>query len=241
MRNLYLGGEVLNPFVIYCPPLLDRPIWLPLTVQLSGNAHKDFVNTVVIAFVHWHLCGKTRQVVSAIIIFSLLLAAIACWLEQHSRHVSCVLIGTHHKLAACVQLHRYPLNEAWVWAGRIKWSLPRYPKGQSIKPASRSMITTCITKSNMECNYTISGYLACARLRNSWSHLQRIRKRDCCYYRVCWKTTRYQIWLKQNKQYKWGWDFFLDSHITAQSIWKRKRDKGHQTLLPLVSQAHAGG
>ena len=32
-----------------------------------------------------------------------------------------------------IQLYKQPsdFNDAWVWAGGCKWSLPRYPKGQS--------------------------------------------------------------------------------------------------------------
>ena len=60
-------------------PLLERMLWLPLAIQLSGKNHEDSDYTAMNAVMH--LDAKTHpsgEVVSVVIIFCLLPATTAC-------------------------------------------------------------------------------------------------------------------------------------------------------------------
>ena len=77
--------------------------------------------------VETHPCGN---VVNAVIMLCLRLAAMARSIEQRGHHVTCALIGTSHKPSA--------LNNAWVRTDRYKL---RYPK-VGVEPATRSAVAT---------------------------------------------------------------------------------------------------
>ena len=99
--------------------MLEHPLQLLLAVQLLGLAREDFGYTAMIAVVHSCLRAETRpsgKVVSAVVIFVLLLATTACLyaqLEQHGRlmSLSCAL---SHKLPTYANKWVYgqPLSEA---------------------------------------------------------------------------------------------------------------------------------
>ena len=75
---------------------------------------------------HWCLRVETHpcsNVVGAVITFSI------NWKRGH--HVTCVI--WNEPQVSSIQLYEQPspLNDAWVWAGGCKRSLPRYAKGWS--------------------------------------------------------------------------------------------------------------
>ena len=115
-------------------PLLKRLIRFSLAVQLSGKAHDNSDYTAMNAVVHWHLrrCRNSPwwQGCECCNNFVFLLAAIAAiaWLKQHGHHV---LIGMRCKLTTYIIWSAFALNEAWIWAGGCKQSLPRYLQHQS--------------------------------------------------------------------------------------------------------------
>jgi len=128
----HLGGGVMSPFVSQLSAIARAhdPV-----VQLSGKAHEDSVHIVVIAVVHWclrveiHPCGN---VVSAEITFCLRFGrhGSISWTAWSSRDMC---VNWNEPQVSHIHLYEQlcALNDAWVWVGGCKWSLPRYPKGQS--------------------------------------------------------------------------------------------------------------
>jgi len=97
----------------------------PLMVQLSGNAHEHSDCTTKIAIVHWHLPTKTHhagKVVSAAIIFCLLLAALLARFEQRGRQVSCALIRMTYRLAAYVIMAVFERGLRWMQTESVQVS-----------------------------------------------------------------------------------------------------------------------
>ena len=121
-----------------CPPLLKCTIQLTSAVQLSGKAHEDSVQVVVIAVLHWCLCAETHpcgKVVRAVIMFCLRFGRHCSIVLDQLRSVVitwCALIAASRKLADYNYTSSLALlNDAWVRAGGCKQSLQRYLEGQS--------------------------------------------------------------------------------------------------------------
>ena len=87
--KLTLGVELWALLYSCRLPLLEQSLQLLLEIQFSGKAHENSYYSVMTVIMHWHLCAKTHpggKVVSAVIIFCLPLAAIACW--KHDKNTT---------------------------------------------------------------------------------------------------------------------------------------------------------
>ena len=106
------------------------------------KTHEDSVHIVVIAVMHWCLRAETHprgNIVSAVIMFYLLLAAMARSIEQRGHHMTCALIGMSRKLAA----YNYTSGLA-LWTTLeyelvdINWDIQKV----GVEPATRSAVAT---------------------------------------------------------------------------------------------------